>query len=322
MSKGKSFVRELLRPPVRLIRGLLGPLLRTIEKGRVERKLRSDLNRFDCGYEFSDCDIKLHAAERVVLLPNLASETTDDPDLVKITIDGKAIYWPAKLPYRDLSWLYHEIFDDFVSNPSSYNFPGLDYQNRKWVIDAGSAEGYFSIFALKMSPQSRVISVEPLSLMRKALTRTLAFYDTNNVAIVVSAGLADNPGWAEMQLDYDHISDSKLSTVNVETKLESSSPVTERVKITTLDQLADQHSLDTGGLIKMDIEGFEMAALNGATNLLRQFKPALAIAVYHELENAHQCADIILAANPSYDISFRGCYGFFEPPRPYMLFAN
>ena len=71
----------------------------------------------------------------------------------------------------------------------------------------------------------------------------------------------------------------------------------------------------------MDIEGYEMTALSGALNVLKEYKPALAVAVYHDLENARTCAALIKGANPTYKIEFRGCYGYLDPPRPYMVFA-
>ena len=71
----------------------------------------------------------------------------------------------------------------------------------------------------------------------------------------------------------------------------------------------------------MDIEGYEMKALEGAKQTLANDKPQLAIAVYHDYENALQCRNIILEANPTYKIEFRGMYAWFKPPRPYLLFA-
>jgi hypothetical protein len=65
----------------------------------------------------------------------------------------------------------------------------------------------------------------------------------------------------------------------------------------------------------------EMLAMTGAVNLMRRFKPALTVAVYHDLDNAKKCAEIIKSANPKYKIKFRGFYGYFEPARPYMVFA-
>jgi len=74
-------------------------------------------------------------------------------------------------------------------------------------------------------------------------------------------------------------------------------------------------------MIKMDVEGAEMDALLGGTQLLRNQKPKLAVAVYHDYDNAKLCSDIILQANPAYHIEFRGMYNWFYPARPYLLFA-
>lgn len=292
-----------------------------IEKQHLKRKLLLDLRNIQSGYDFTESDVDLYVTERFVRLPKCVMEKTSDPELVIVTISGRTIFWPAILPDRDLPWLFHEVFDDFTTNPSSYNHPELGYGNRKWVIDAGAAEGYFSMFALEKAPDASIISVEPLSLMYKALSKTFASQAGCKKSIVVSAALGDKPGWSDIQVDYEHICDSRLLLQAGETAPLESDSATQRVQVTTLDQLAIQHFLGAGGLIKMDIEGYEMAALSGASNVLKKYKPALAIAVYHDLENARKCADKIKAANSSYKIEFRGCYGYFDPPRPYMLFA-
>lgn len=306
------------------IKNLVRPVVSGIEKRQMKKKMLTDLSNTKSGYaaNLTEADVDLYISERFVRLPTHVTEKTDDPELVTVTINGKKIFWPAILPDRDLPWLFHEVFDDFTTNPSSYNNPELDYKNRKWVIDAGAAEGYFSIFALEKSPGALIIGVEPLPLMNKALLKTFTSHERGKKAIVVSAALGDKMGWSDIQVDYEHICDSKLllSTEEAGSGVYDSS--TQSVSVTTLDQLAIEHSLGAGGLIKMDIEGYEMAALSGASNILKEYKPALAIAVYHDLENARKCAEIIKAANSSYKIEFRGCYGYFEPPRPYMLFAK
>ncbi len=315
LNKFKSVVRPLFNVVLR-------PAVNIVRKRKLSRKLLHELARLKNGYAFSKYDIDLYVHERFVgLSPVTVTVVNDDANLVKASINGKSIYWPAILTPKDLPWLYHEIFDDFNTNPSSYDHPSINVKNRKWVLDAGAAEGYFSVFSLLNSP-ALVIAVEPLTLMRPALKKTLDLHANGRETIIVTAALADKPGWSEIQVDYDHICDSKLPSTASVADSSAMNLVTERVTVTTIDQLALQYSLGMDGLIKMDIEGYEMAALSGASNILKEYKPALAIAVYHDLENARKCADIIKAANSSYKIEFRGFYGYFEPPRPYMLFAT
>jgi FkbM family methyltransferase len=314
LSKLKSILRPLFNVVVR-------PAVNIVRKRKLSRKLLYELDQIKNGYAFSKYDIDLYVHERFVgLSPMSVADVEDDAGLVKVTIEGKDIYWPNILPLKDLPWLHHEIFDDFNTNPSSYEHPSINFKNRKWVLDAGAAEGYFSVFSLLNSP-ALVIAVEPLILMRPALKKTLNLHANGRETIIVTAALADKPGWSEIHVDYDHICDSKLRSTASVSDSSTINSETERIKVITIDELALQYVLGAGGLIKMDIEGYEMAALSGAQSLMKEYKPALAIAVYHDIENARKCADIIKAANSSYKIEFRGCYGYFDPPRPYMLFA-
>jgi FkbM family methyltransferase len=57
------------------------------------------------------------------------------------------------------------------------------------------------------------------------------------------------------------------------------------VKTISIDDLVKEQNLDNVSFIKMDIEGSELAALQGAENTLRRHRPKLAVCVYHDLED-------------------------------------
>ncbi|MFN7138874.1 MAG: FkbM family methyltransferase [Limisphaerales bacterium] len=58
-------------------------------------------------------------------------------------------------------------------------------------------------------------------------------------------------------------------------------------KVTTraIDDFVEEKRLDRVDFIKMDIEGAELKALQGAADTIRKFRPKLAISLYHKLED-------------------------------------
>ncbi len=267
-------------------------------------------------YGFTRRDIDLYFHEKDSVLPKLNIVDKPGLNLREVSISNTKIYWPDSLSPNDLPWLWHEIFDDFNHNPSSYNHPHLNIPRRTWVIDAGAAEGFFSVFvASSATGKTRIIALEPFELMKPALLKTFEQFPEHDFA-VIQAALGNKDKLVSFNIDASHVCDSK-----VQDNLISEIDPEKLVQQLTIDSLAKDLSLSADGLIKMDIEGYEMLALMGATETMKSLKPALAVAVYHDYENAIKCAQIIKDSNPSYHIEFRGYYGYFKPPRPYMLFA-
>ena len=270
-------------------------------------------------YRFTVSDIYLYWLERNTRLRTMheVSSHRQHPSLTKIYINDRCIFWPCSVSPADLPWLYHEVFDSFELNPSSYDHHALKLDEKNWILDAGAAEGYFSIFAAeRIRKGALILGLEPLSIMHSSLETTLECYPDIDFKLLPLA-LSNQEGDTYFDLNIDHICDSKISQC-VHNDDHSKS---ERVLISTIDIIAEQNGLGPGGMIKMDIEGYEMKALEGARNTLLYYKPMLAIAVYHDYCNAAKCARIILDANPEYNIEFRGCYAYFKPARPYILFA-
>ena len=63
--------------------------------------------------------------------------------------------------------------------------------------------------------------------------------------------------------------------------------------------------------IKMDIEGAEYEALQGARKLIAENRPRMAISVYHKYEDFVTLANLVLEMHPDYRIAFRH-YAFDE----------
>lgn len=263
------------------------------------------------GYTFSLTDLYLYLNERFSMTrPVLNLESHQDNGFDQLEIGGKRIFWPEEMASDDLSWLFGEVFTPWNENPSSYDHPRCNVQSASWVIDAGACEGFFSLFAFERGTQ-RIIAVEPLERLWHALRKTFQAQANQGRFELFEGALGSETGAAYLNLDPRHACDATVASTETGTK----------VTLVTLDELGERHCLRGGGMIKMDVEGAEMDALLGGTQLLRNQKPKLAVAVYHDYDNAKLCSDIILQANPAYNIEFRGMYNWFYPARPYLLFA-
>jgi FkbM family methyltransferase len=262
-------------------------------------------------YTFSINDLFLYLKERYYIQhPSINVISHQGDDLILLEIGGRRIFWPSSISNIDLSWLFGEVFAQWSVNPSSYNHPALEISNAKWIVDGGACEGFFSLFALEQGAQ-RVVAVEPLGLLWPALRNTFAEYSDARRFALFEGALGKAIGMAHLKLDPQHACDATVVPTDTG----------QQVTLITLDELGEHYNLEAGGIIKLDIEGAEMDALRGATRLLQEYKPKLAVSVYHGFDNAKLCAKIIQTANPSYTIEFRGMYGWFSPPRPYMLIA-
>ncbi|MCC7280585.1 MAG: FkbM family methyltransferase [Chromatiaceae bacterium] len=263
-------------------------------------------------YAFKTNDCQLYIQERCWRTPSVVNKG-ELGSFFEYQVGDCRFFWPKNFSPSGLGWLYAEVFYPWENNPSSYAHPRFTLKDRNWIMDAGACEGFFSYYAFSKGA-ARVLAVEPLTLLGQALQYTFAKQISAGNFEVYPGGLARQAGFIDLASDPNHAWDSHTAVSTVDS-------ATRKVQVTTIDALVLERGWSEGGLIKMDIEGAEMAALQGAAKTLKRFKPQLAIAVYHNFLNARLCRDIILAANPEYHVDFRGMYGWFKPARPHLLFA-
>jgi hypothetical protein len=70
----------------------------------------------------------------------------------------------------------------------------------------------------------------------------------------------------------------------------------------TIDDFVKRNGIAKVDFIKMDIEGVESAALRGAVETITKFRPKLAIAIYHSMEDFVSIPAWILDLNLDYEI--------------------
>lgn len=75
----------------------------------------------------------------------------------------------------------------------------------------------------------------------------------------------------------------------------------EKVRVYQLDSIIDEPVT----YIKMDIEGSEKEALSGAKRIIAEYKPKLAICIYHKIEDFWEIPLLIKMLNPDYKIYIR-----------------
>lgn len=126
------------------------------------------------------------------------------------------------------------------------------------VIDAGVANGTFELY--ETFPHAKFLLIEPIKEFEEAIKLISKRYSVE----VVIAAAADKPGSRIINV-HRFIQSSSLFR---ETEGKHVDGVPREVPVVTIDELCSQRHLKAPYLIKMDIHGAELIALEGARNVL------------------------------------------------------
>jgi len=153
-------------------------------------------------------------------------------------------------------------------------------------IDVGANIGYFSLLAANLVGKSgKVIAFEPLPPLVEQIKRS-ADVNVHNWLTVVPKALGDRPGCMELAISDINIGGSSLVSADSDKRTVS-------VDVSTLDaELAAVKKVD---LIKVDVEGFEYEMLQGARQVLSDFKPAVILEFsphFYKKRNSTMAKDI------------------------------
>jgi FkbM family methyltransferase len=161
-----------------------------------------------------------------------------------------------------------------------------------WVIDAGAATGQFTVAFALTHPRARIVSFEPSRRQRILTTRNLAINHAGKQCTIEPFGLWNDNCTLAFRT---HGAISSLEQVS---ELAGRFPFTEKVAVMRLDDWAGQIQPPRLNLIKMDIEGAELEAIQGMKNVLARYRPALLVQAYHIREGARTLERCVEALHP------------------------
>jgi len=178
------------------------------------------------------------------------------------------------------------------------------------VIDIGANRGQFSLALRRWAPEAKVIAFEPLD--GPATRFRKLFKGDKNVTLHQSA-IGPEAGEATIHVSAEDDSSSLLSISTLQEKLfpGTCEVRTESVQVGRLCDYVTADEIVTPAMLKLDVQGFELAALSGCEDLLTRFGFIYVECSFVELYQRQAMADEIVAWLREHEFKLSGVYNLF-----------
>jgi len=179
---------------------------------------------------------------------------------------------------------YMRGFEDQEDKQYFEHFLALQEENESFA-DIGAFDGYTSEVFIRHSPNfDKIYIFEPEQSNMLRAKQRLAHY--NNIEFH-QIGLSDKRETLKFDING------------------SSSSINSRGEISIHVDRLDAIIQDKITFLKMDIEGFESNAIEGAKETIKKYHPRLAISVYHKKDDFWKIPEQVLRIREDYDIYLR-----------------
>ena len=168
---------------------------------------------------------------------------------------------------RDLHWFGWDGFEPETTGV----FLALA-RHARGVVDVGANTGFYTLLAGIANETSRIVAIEPVPRVCDLLRSNIELNHLSHRCEIVAGAVSSSSGSVPFHVPHDGVPTSgSLHTDG----FRGYRGELREVPAHTLDELcADRSALD---LVKIDVEGFEDAVLEGAATVLQKFKPALVV---------------------------------------------
>ena len=208
-----------------------------------------------------------------------------------------------KLKFYDLSKLGYDIkvfgaralLDKLVIH-NQYSYKDCKVEKGDFVIDAGGCWGDTSLlFSLKAGEKGKVFTFEFFDDNLNILKENFSY----NKQLAENIVLTEQPLYnkTDENLYLNHACADITTLTDKKNNLQ-------QYKTICIDDFIEKNKIEKIDFVKMDIEGCELKALQGAVKTLKKYKPKLAIAAYHRYKDYYEIPKFLNELNLGYKFYF------------------
>jgi len=146
----------------------------------------------------------------------------------------------------------------------------VDRIKNKDILDIGAFVGDSALVLNEYNPKI-IHCFEPVKSNYDLIQKTIEMNNLKNI-ITYNFGVGNKEGEIEIK------GGGNVASLNQD--IGASKDKSEKIKITTLDKFESENDLEIG-LIKIDIEGFELECIQNSIETIKKHKPILLISIYH-----------------------------------------
>jgi len=169
-------------------------------------------------------------------------------------------YRPADMGVISTILLYGDYEPETTRTVVRLLEPGMCF------VDLGAHIGYLTILAARaVGPTGRLWAFEPVASTRETLCLNLAENDVEATVTVVPKAISDSIGWVRFSIDEKNSASSRIAIPDDDAR-----QTVVEIETTSLDEFFAAIGWPQVNLLKMDVEGAELAALRGMDELSRR----------------------------------------------------
>ena len=179
---------------------------------------------------------------------------------------------------------------------NQYSYKDCKVEKGDFVIDAGGCWGDTSlIFSSIVGNEGKIFTFEFFDDNLNILRENFSYNKNLSENIILTEQPLYNKSNKNLYLNH--------ACADITTLTENKNNLNQ-YKTICIDDFVEKNKVKKIDFIKMDIEGYELKALQGATNTLKKYKPKLAIAAYHKYEDYYEIPKFLNELNIGYKFYF------------------